>query len=121
MNGTHALLFAIGAAALLAASPRQRAQNTPPPVIVIKVDDLRQQNDRVHERWQRLVDFAKARKLKINIGIITDSLEGEHPNYVRWIREQKATGLVEFWDHGYDHKEWTSDAGVKLQEFKGTT
>jgi peptidoglycan/xylan/chitin deacetylase (PgdA/CDA1 family) len=114
------------AAAALLPPATGRAQTSPPtpparkapPVIIIKVDDLRQQNDKVHERWQRLVDFAKERKLKINIGIITDSLEGDHPNYVKWIKEQRATGLIEFWDHGFDHREWTEN-GVKLQEFKG--
>jgi peptidoglycan/xylan/chitin deacetylase (PgdA/CDA1 family) len=100
------------------AAPAAPSLRKTPPIIIIKVDDLRQQNDKVHERWQRLVDFARERKLKTSIGIITNSLEGDHPNYVKWIKEQQATGLFEFWDHGYDHREWTED-GKKLQEFKG--
>lgn len=98
-------------------SPTVLARKSPP-IIIIKVDDLRRQNETVNPRWQRLVDFAKSRKLKTNIGIIADSLDGDHPAYFQWIKDQQATGLFEFWNHGFDHKQWTEN-GKTLQEFKG--
>ncbi|MES2461156.1 MAG: DUF2334 domain-containing protein [Armatimonadota bacterium] len=96
------------------------AARTAPAHILIKVDDLRVVRGGVHPRWQKLADFLKARKVKAGIGIICDSLEGDNPNYVRWIKEQRATGLIEFWNHGYNHKEWTVE-GRKTQEFVGTS
>jgi len=91
-----------------------------PPFIMIKVDDLKSVRGKVHPLWKKLVDFLKERKIKAGIGIICDSLEGDSPEYFKWIRDQQASGLIEFWNHGYDHKEWT-EGDKKLQEFKGTS
>ncbi len=91
---------------------------TSPPYIIIKVDDLRNAGGKVHPRWQKLVDFLKERKIKAGIGIICDSLEKDDPKYFQWIKDQHAGGLIEFWNHGYNHKEWEVD-GKKVQEFKG--
>jgi peptidoglycan/xylan/chitin deacetylase (PgdA/CDA1 family) len=91
-----------------------------PAHILIKVDDLRKSGKTVHPRWQRLVDFLKQRKIKAGIGIICNSLEGDNPEYVQWIKSQRATGLIEFWNHGYDHRQWTEN-DKKLQEFVGTS
>jgi peptidoglycan/xylan/chitin deacetylase (PgdA/CDA1 family) len=93
---------------------------TAPAYILIKVDDLRSVNGRVHPRWQKLVDFLGKRRIKAGIGIICDSLEGDNPEYIRWIKAQQATGLIEFWNHGYSHRQWTEN-GRKLQEFVGTS
>ena len=91
---------------------------TSPPYIIIKVDDLRNAGGKVHPRWQKLVDFLKERKIKAGIGVICDSLEKDDPKYFQWIKDQHAGGLIEFWNHGYNHKEWEVD-GKKVQEFKG--
>jgi peptidoglycan/xylan/chitin deacetylase (PgdA/CDA1 family) len=91
-----------------------------PAYILIKIDDLRNVNGKVHPKWQKVVNFLKERKIKGGVGIICNSLEGDNPEYVRWIKEQQASGYIEFWNHGYDHKEWTED-GKKLQEFLGTS
>jgi peptidoglycan/xylan/chitin deacetylase (PgdA/CDA1 family) len=99
----------------LAKAPRQS-----PPYIMIKVDDLRVVNGRVHARWKKFAEFCRERKIRAGIGIICDSLEGDNPAYIAWIKEQQATGLFEFWNHGYDHSETEVD-GKKLQEFKGPT
>jgi peptidoglycan/xylan/chitin deacetylase (PgdA/CDA1 family) len=91
-----------------------------PAYILIKVDDLRIFKRSVHPRWQKLVDFLRQRKIKAGIGIICNSLEGDNSDYVRWIKDQKANGLIEFWNHGYDHREWT-EGDKKLREFVGTS
>jgi len=90
-----------------------------PPAIVLKLDDLTADGGGVSPRWKRLTDFALERKLKISIGIITQSLATANPAYLDYIKSLRHTGLVEFWFHGYDHKRWTEN-GRELQEFKGT-
>lgn len=113
-----ALLVVPGVARAQAGGAAAAARKSPAHIL-IKVDDLRHVNGKVHPRWQKLVDFLKARKVRAGIGIIGNSLENAPPEYVRWIREQRATGLIEFWNHGYDHREWT-EGGAKLREFAGT-
>jgi len=102
-------------------APWLRAE-TPPPLahivpIVIKLDDVRT-NDSGHlsERWQRLLDLVRERKIKLSLGVIANSLEGDKPAYFTWIKAMHDTGLVEFWFHGYDHGVRTVD-GVEAAEF----
>jgi peptidoglycan/xylan/chitin deacetylase (PgdA/CDA1 family) len=90
-----------------------------PPAIVLKVDDLSADKGGIPAAWKRLTDFALERKLKISIGVITQSLATAKPAYLDYIKGLRETGLVEFWFHGYDHKRWTEN-GHELQEFKGT-
>ena len=94
----------------------------PAPKIIIKVDDLVAGPGRaaVHPRWQRFADFIKERKIKAGIGIICNSLETDNAPYFNWIKDLHKTGLVEFWNHGYDHKMW-KEGDRTLFEFKGTS
>lgn len=89
------------------------------PPVVLKLDDMTVANGKVPERWQRLTRFAEERRMKTSIGIIGNSLEGEHPEYVSELKRLAATGLIEFWHHGYDHKRWDDGEGA-LCEFSGT-
>lgn len=102
----------------LASKPAPAVERKAPPYIILKVDDLRNNGGKVHPRWQKFVDFTAERKIKSAIGIICDSLEKDDPKYLQWIKDQHAKGLIEFWSHGYNHKEWEVD-GKKVQEFKG--
>jgi peptidoglycan/xylan/chitin deacetylase (PgdA/CDA1 family) len=104
----------------VAAQKSTNAARLRPPYIIIKADDLRQVNGRAHARWKKFADFIKARKIKASIGIIGNSLEGNNPDYINWIKDQQATGLFEFWNHGYVHEPWQEN-GQKVQEFKGTS
>ncbi len=77
----------------------------PPIPVILKVDDLISTGaGGVPERWKRITDFAIERKIKLSIGVIANSLEGEKPLYFAWIKSLQATGLFEFWFHGYDHR-----------------
>jgi hypothetical protein len=105
-------------AAKPAAKSAATVERKAPPYIILKVDDLRNAGGKVHPRWQKFVDFTAERKIKSAIGIIADSLEKDDPKYFQWIKDQRAKGLIEFWSHGYNHKEWEVD-GKKVQEFKG--
>lgn len=96
------------------------ARGAPPPAIVLKLDDLADRRGTVHPRWQRVADFARERKIKVDLGVVANSLEGDKPAYFKWIKEQKATGLVGFWWHGWDHAEW-KEGEKRLFEFSGST
>lgn len=100
--------------------PATASARTTPATVILKVDDLRHANGKVHPRWQKLAEFTRSRKVKTSIGIICDSLEGDHPEYISWIKDLHATGLVEFWNHGYDHKQW-KEGDKSGDEFKGST
>jgi len=98
--------------------PAELPQRAAPTKIVLKLDDLVNHRDGVHPGWQKVADFLAERKLKAGFGIIGNSLEGDTPKYYQWLKDHAASGLVEYWHHGYDHKEWT-EGETKLQEFKG--
>ncbi|CAM2953831.1 DUF2334 domain-containing protein [Rariglobus hedericola] len=91
-----------------------------PPVVVLKVDDLATGGGNVPRGWKRITDFAIERKIKLSVGIIAESLGTANPTYINYIKDLQKTGLIEFWFHGWNHKQWEEN-GVKLQEFKGTT
>jgi peptidoglycan/xylan/chitin deacetylase (PgdA/CDA1 family) len=90
-----------------------------PPYVILKLDDLVNTRGRVPERFKKLGDYIRTKQIKASIGIICNSLEGDNPEYTQWIKDLRDTGLVEFWSHGYTHKEWDEN-GKHLQEFNGT-
>jgi peptidoglycan/xylan/chitin deacetylase (PgdA/CDA1 family) len=68
------------------------------PVILLKLDDV---SYWISPRWQRTADYLATNNLKAAFGIIGGGLEKAGPETVRWIRERRQSGLVEFWLHGY--------------------
>lgn len=88
------------------------------PDVILKLDDLRQGKGgaTVPPGWARVVDYLADKKIKCTIGIIGNSLEDAPDSYVKWIQEKQATGLVEFWNHGYTHGQ---DKEAGTSEFKG--
>ncbi len=119
-------ISALAVAACLLFTPRAPGQSAPtktaarqsPPYIMIKIDDLKSNKGKVHPLWKKVVDYLKSRNIKAGIGIICDSLEEDSPEYFQWIKDQRAGGMIEFWNHGYDHKEW-QEGVKKVEEFKG--
>lgn len=93
---------------------------TSPPYILLKLDDLVHTKGRVPARWRKLTDFLIQRKVKAGLGIICASLEGDNPEFLQYLREVGQSGVIEYWNHGYDHKQWEEN-GQTLQEFKGSS
>lgn len=85
-------------------------------VAIIKADDVR----KVSEAWDRFFALSKERSVKVSAGIICESLVGGNPDFVAWLKKHQATGDVEFWNHGWDHKRWKVAGGKELQEFCGS-
>jgi peptidoglycan/xylan/chitin deacetylase (PgdA/CDA1 family) len=104
-------------AAAPAATPNFPPRKSPP-MVVIKADDLRQIDGKVNGLWTRFADFIKSRNLKAGIGMTCETLEAATPEYVRWIKDQRAAGNIEFWFHGWDHKTWDNQ-GKTMNEFCG--
>ncbi len=81
------------------------ADPQPAPVVMLKLDDLvrggKQPDSTVSPRFQRTAEFLETEKIKASFGILVDSLEGECPGYVGWIKQRIAAGYIEIWDHGY--------------------
>lgn len=96
------LAFLTPAQLLLAQSARQSGQ---PLRVMLKLDDLVRQGGQpqatVSPRWQRCTDFLEGEKLKGSYGILCDSLEGECPGYVAWLKALVGRGFIELWHHGY--------------------
>ncbi len=102
-----------------ASSPVKPPERAEPPIVVLKLDDLKQHyGGRVHPGWQRVADYLEEKKIKAGFGVICETLENAHPKYVEWIRSRRESGRIEFWFHGYDHKVHEED-GTKYNEFNG--
>lgn len=91
------------------------AADKPQKIAIIKADDVRGKN----AKWDRFFAVSKERGVKVSAGIICNSLQGDKGDYFEWLRKHHASGFVEFWNHGWDHKQWETDDGKKLREFSG--
>ncbi|MBU0609617.1 MAG: polysaccharide deacetylase family protein, partial [Armatimonadetes bacterium] len=58
---------------------------------------------KVPEVWVRLADLFAARGIKGSFGVLAGSLADATPEAVKWMQDQRASGRVEFWFHGWDH------------------
>lgn len=82
--------------------------------VILKLDDLTWPSP----AWKRTLEHLQAKGVKSSVGVICNSLEKDRQPYYTWIKEIKATGLVEFWCHGLDHKQW-KEGDTDFMEFKG--
>jgi peptidoglycan/xylan/chitin deacetylase (PgdA/CDA1 family) len=118
INFVHRFLLAMGAVAVftaLSVSSQASDMASCAPTVILKLDDLR----RPSPAWKRTLEFLRSRNIKSSVGIICDSLEAGQPYEYNWFKEIAQTGLVEFWNHGWDHKQWKEN-GQDVMEFKGT-
>lgn len=74
-----------------------------PPIIVIKLDDVKQVRTSVHAAWKRVDEVLAARNIKASYGVICETLKEAAPEYVSWIKTRQDSGRVEFWFHGWNH------------------
>jgi hypothetical protein len=99
------LFFAITLATVGILRGAEREAAAPAPVVMLKLDDLvrqgKQPTSTVSQRWQRTTDFLEGEKIKASYGLLVDSLEGDCPAYIGWLKQRVAAGWIEIWDHGY--------------------
>jgi peptidoglycan/xylan/chitin deacetylase (PgdA/CDA1 family) len=91
-----------------------------PPVIILKLDDVKQAGAGIPPSWQKLAEFFQERRIKAGFGVICQTLETARPDYVRWLKEVHEAGWVEFWFHGWDHGTHAVN-GADLKEFNERT
>ncbi|MEI9960791.1 MAG: polysaccharide deacetylase family protein [Limisphaerales bacterium] len=82
-------------------------------VVIIKADDFRGPS----EAWTNFLQVSRSAGIKVSIGVIVDSIAGKS-SISSWMRAQAAHGDVEFWNHGWDHRQWTTN-GQTVSEFQG--
>lgn len=91
--------------------------------IILKADDLAGfpgKYEVVPKRWQRFVDIIEKFNIKATIGIIGNSLVFDDKEYFEWVKKYHKDGLIEFWNHGFLHRQFNFD-GETYQEFRDTT
>jgi hypothetical protein len=98
----------------------------PGAMVLVKLDDLCRQGNGPEalpsQRWQRTVAFLKEQGLKANLGMFAESLDGDCPGYVAWLKEQAADGRIEYWHHGwYNRFPKEMQTATRSGEFKGAT
>ncbi len=103
------------AIAVLAISLPVIAQDKPRRIAIIKADDVRG----ITPKWDRFFNLSKEKGVKVSAGIICNSLQKDKKGYFNWLNKLKASGSVEFWNHGWDHKRWTTGE-KKVSEFGGS-
>ena len=104
------------AAAKSASAPTELPPRANPPVIILKLDDVRQVKGKVPGGWQKIAGYIESRHIKASFGIICQTLAEATPEYTKWIKDVQASGQIEFWFHGWDHG--THDVeGKKYNEF----
>jgi len=82
--------------------------------VIIKADDFRGPS----AAWTNFLEASRALGVKVSIGVIVDSIVSNSAA-AEWMKAQVARGDVEFWNHGWDHKQWT-DNGKTISEFGGS-
>jgi len=88
--------------------------------VIWKMDDVKG----LSPGFQRLADWLAEHKMKASFGVICNSLEANKPAYADWLKKQAIEngGLIEFWNHGYDHQKNVVENGKTCDaEFKGTS
>ena len=84
-------------------------------VVLIKADDFRTPN----QAWTNFLQASRAAGVKVGLGVIVTSIVG-NTTTAQWMRGQEAAGDVEFWNHGWDHLQWTNGSGLVVSEFQGS-
>lgn len=94
-----------------------------PQTIILKADDIRYDSEHIiPPRWQTFIDYIVAQNINAGLGLIGNSLEGDHPVYFKRLEELHTSPHFEIWHHGYDHVlKGTNEKGETFHEFYNTS
>ena len=121
-----ALFFAIAltVAGACAGAPAALAADAAP-VILLKLDDLawdpKNPEAAVSGRWKQITAYLEGKNLTSSYGILCESLVGEHPAYIAWLKERQAKGVIELWNHGFAFNYKADPASGRKGAFEGTS
>ena len=92
----------------------------PAKVALIKADDFRNEFSSGLQ-WTNFLSTNRALGIKVGIGVICTNIIGSNSNTIaQWMQAQEAKGDVEFWNHAWDHTEWTNTGGQTVSEYYGS-
>jgi len=93
-----------------------------PQHIILKADDVRRDPEHIlPPRWQTFINRIETYGIQAALGVIGNSLEGDHPAYFDRLKALHHSGRFELWNHGYDHVlNGTNDRGESYCEFSNT-
>lgn len=93
--------------------PTEVPQRQTPPIIVIKLDDLKpHKGGAPHHRWKKVADCLAKRNIPGSIGVIAGTLKDAPKGFTDWIKARHDETKLEFWFHGWDHKAHRVDGKV---------
>lgn len=73
--------------------------------VILKADDLiYDENNIISKNWYRFFEYVVSKKIKTSVGVVVNSLNTEDERYPALLKYLHRTGLIEFWNHGYDHR-----------------
>lgn len=98
-------------------TPQQTQVGKEQKYIILKLDDLWNENDLVHPGWIKVMDFLNEQKIKGSIGIVGNSLETDDTTYLDWIKNRHLEGH-EIWHHGFCHCRH-KEGEVEIREYRG--
>jgi peptidoglycan/xylan/chitin deacetylase (PgdA/CDA1 family) len=84
-------------------------------IAIIKADDIREATPRWHDFFKLLAQ----RGIPCSAGVICDSLQQNNQPYQQWLLDLHHSGLVEFWNHGWNHSRWLDERNQYIHEFSG--
>lgn len=87
------------------------------PYVILKLDDLWQEDELVHPGWIKVMNFLNEQKIKGTIGIIGSSLESDNKAYYDWIKNRDKEGH-EIWHHGFCHCRH-KEGEIEIREYRG--
>jgi hypothetical protein len=100
------------------------SQQTPmPQIIILKADDIRYDPEHILPlRWQTFIHYIIEQDINAGLGLIGNSLKGDHPDYFKRLRDLHNGTHFEIWHHGYDHVlKGTNEKGETYHEFSNTS
>lgn len=72
--------------------------------VILKADDLiYDEKNIISKNWYRFFHYVVSEKIKTSVGMVVSSLNTEDERYAALLKYLHRTGIVEFWNHGYDH------------------
>lgn len=89
-----------------------------PPVIILKLDDLRPIKGQLHGIWKNLDAYLAGKKIKYSLGVICQDLAQSSPEMIEWVKTRQQSGAVEFWFHAWDHQAH-KEGNANPSEFAG--
>ena len=76
-----------------------------PPVIILKFDDVAPRAGDIPQNWRSLAAYLESNGIAAGFGVVSEGFRhASLPSAVaQWFADRQASGLIEFWCHGWDH------------------